>query len=44
MIQPIYVIKRFDITAALTLIVITASIRYIFSYIGAIHLEQTARV
>ncbi len=36
MIKPIDVIKRFDITAALTLIVITASIGYIFGYIGAI--------
>jgi hypothetical protein len=36
MIQPIYVIKRFDITAALILIVITAIIGYIFGYIGAI--------
>ena len=44
MIQPIYVIKRFDITAALTLIVITAIIGYVFGYIGAIIWNKLHRV
>jgi hypothetical protein len=35
MIQPIYVIKSFSISASLTLIVITAVMGYIFGYIGA---------
>jgi hypothetical protein len=35
MIQPIYVIKPFDALAAVTLIVITGVIGYIFGFIGA---------
>ena len=36
MIQPIYVIKSFNPLAAITLIVITAAIGYIFGFVGAI--------
>jgi hypothetical protein len=36
MIQPIYVIKPFDLLAAITLILITAAIGYIFGFLGAI--------
>ena len=36
MIQPIYVIKPFSISASLTLIVITAVAGYVFGHIGAI--------
>jgi hypothetical protein len=35
MIQPIYVIKPFDLLAALTLILITAAIGYGFGFLGA---------
>jgi hypothetical protein len=36
MIQPIYVVKPFDPLAAVTLVVITAVIGYIFGFVGAI--------
>ena len=36
MIEPIYVIKSFNSLAAITLIVITAAIGYIFGFVGAI--------
>ncbi len=36
MIQPIYVIKSFDLLAAITLILITVAIGYIFGFLGAI--------
>ena len=36
MIQPIYIIKSFNPLAAITLIVITAVIGYIFGFVGAI--------
>ena len=36
MIQPVYVIKPFDPVAAVTLIIITAVIGYIFGLVGAV--------
>lgn len=36
MIQPVYVIKPFDLSAALTLILITAVGGYVFGFVGAI--------
>jgi hypothetical protein len=36
MIQPIYVVKPFDLLAAVTLIVITGVTGYIFGFVGAI--------
>ena len=36
MIQPVYVIKPFDPLAAVTLIIITAVIGYIFGFVGAL--------
>jgi hypothetical protein len=36
MIQPVYVIKPFNPVAALTLIVLTAVIGYLFGFIGAV--------
>lgn len=36
MIQPVYVIKPFDLKAALTLIVLTTAIGYAFGLIGAL--------
>ena len=36
MIRPVYVIKPFDSIAAVTLIIITAVIGYIFGFVGAI--------
>jgi len=36
MIQPVYVIKTFDPLAAVTLIIITAVIGYIFGFVGAL--------
>lgn len=35
MIQPIYVVKPFDLLAAITLIMITCVIGYIFGFVGA---------
>jgi len=36
MIRPIYVIKPFNISASITLIVITTGVDYIFGYAGGI--------
>jgi hypothetical protein len=36
MIQPVFVIKPFDPLAAVTLIIITAVIGYIFGFVGAL--------
>ncbi len=36
MIQPIYVVKPFDPIAAVTLIVVTGVIGYIFGFVGAL--------
>jgi hypothetical protein len=36
MIQPIYVIKPFNLLAAITLIVMTAVSGYVFGYVGAV--------
>jgi hypothetical protein len=36
MIQPIYVVKAFNLLAAITLIVITATSGYVFGYVGAV--------
>jgi hypothetical protein len=36
MIEPIYVIKQFDPLAAITLVLITAVIGYVFGFLGAI--------
>jgi hypothetical protein len=35
MIQPVYVIKPFNSAAAVTLIIVTAAIGYVFGFIGA---------
>jgi len=36
MIKPVYFVKPFDPVAAVTLILITAIIRYIFGFLGAV--------
>lgn len=36
MIRPVYVIKPFDLSAAVTLILITAASGYVFGFVGAI--------
>jgi hypothetical protein len=36
MIQPVYVIKSFNLLAAITLIVITAGTGYIFGFVGTV--------
>jgi len=36
MIKPIYFVKPFDLAAAITLIVITAVIGYVFGFLGAV--------
>ena len=36
MIRPVYVIKPFDPVAAVTLIIVTAVIGYIFGFVGAV--------
>jgi hypothetical protein len=36
MIKPVYVVKPFDPAAAVTLIVITVSIGYLFGFFGAV--------
>jgi len=36
MIKPVYFVKPFDLVAAVTLILITAIIRYIFGFLGAV--------
>ena len=48
MIRSIYVIKAFDPAAALTLVIITSVLGYVFGYIGAVlwnklHGKQTER-
>jgi hypothetical protein len=44
MIRPVYVIKPFDPVAAVTLIIVTAAIGYIFGFVGGRdNLEQAAR-
>jgi hypothetical protein len=35
MIRPVYIVKSFDPTAAITLIIVTAAIGYIFGLFGA---------
>jgi hypothetical protein len=43
MIRPVYVIKPFDSVAAVTLIIVTAAIGYIFGFVGGRdNLEQAA--
>ncbi|HVI81829.1 MAG TPA: hypothetical protein VM717_03720 [Chthoniobacterales bacterium] len=36
MIQPVYIVKPFDVAAAVTLIVVTAALGYAFGFFGAI--------
>ena len=36
MIKPVYLVKPFDLTAALALILITSVIGYIFGFLGAV--------
>jgi len=36
MIQPVYIVKPFDVAAAITLIVVTAALGYAFGFFGAI--------
>jgi hypothetical protein len=36
MIRPVYIVKSFDLSAAVTLIVITAVSGYVFGFLGAI--------
>ena len=43
MMQPVYVVKSFDPVAAVTLIVITGAIGYVFGYAGAIVWNQLHR-
>ncbi len=44
MIRPIYVVKAFDLVAALTLILITAVIGYLFGFLGALIWNKLHRV
>jgi len=43
MIRSIYVVKAFDPVAALTLIVITSVIGYVFGYVGAVFWNKLHR-
>lgn len=36
MIRPVYVVKPFDIAAAITLVIVTAVMGYVFGFVGAL--------
>jgi hypothetical protein len=36
MIRPVYIVKAFDLSAALTLVVVTSLIGYVFGFIGTV--------